>query len=177
MLPPELPTLRSDWHWESYGSGRFSSGGSQNDSDAAMRTLPRPSSAILPSEVRLSDFPAANIMTTLVRIHRKGQMTLPSRLRTAVGLAEGDLIEASVQRGKIVLTPKLVNDCAKFPRVDDEYTPAQRRIIDARLAKADEDIRRDRVYGPFNTAEEMAASVEAKIKALPAAKGKTNPVR
>jgi AbrB family looped-hinge helix DNA binding protein len=116
-------------------------------------------------------------MTTLVRIHRKGQMTLPSRLRTAVGLAEGDLIEASVQRGKIVLTPKLVNDCAKFPRVDDEYTPAQRRIIDARLAKADEDIRRGRVYGPFNTAEEMAASVEAKIKALPAAKGKTKPVR
>jgi AbrB family looped-hinge helix DNA binding protein len=116
-------------------------------------------------------------MTTLVRIHRKGQMTLPSRIRTAVGVAEGDLIEASVHRGRIVLTPKLVIDRSKSATTDNEYTPAQRRVIDARLAKADEDIRRGRVYGPFNTAEEMAASVEAKIKALPAAKRKTKPVR
>jgi AbrB family looped-hinge helix DNA binding protein len=49
-------------------------------------------------------------MTTLVKIHRKGQMTLPSRLRDAIGVAEGDLVEASVQRGKIVLTPKTVLD-------------------------------------------------------------------
>jgi bifunctional DNA-binding transcriptional regulator/antitoxin component of YhaV-PrlF toxin-antitoxin module len=37
-------------------------------------------------------------------------MTLPSRLRNAIGVAEGDLVEASVQRGKIVLTPKTVMD-------------------------------------------------------------------
>ena len=36
-------------------------------------------------------------MNALVKIHRKGQMTLPSRLRTAVGVAEGDLVEASYQ--------------------------------------------------------------------------------
>lgn len=94
-------------------------------------------------------------MTTLVKIHRKGQMTLPSRLRTAIGVAEGDLIEASVKRGKIVLTPKLVIDRSQFPNADDEYTPAQRRVIDARLAKAEADIKAGRVSRAFDTAEDF----------------------
>jgi AbrB family looped-hinge helix DNA binding protein len=103
-------------------------------------------------------------MTTLVRIHRKGQMTLPSRLRSAVGVAEGDVVEATVQRGKIVLTPKLVIDRSQFPTADDEYTPAQRRIIDARLAKSDEDIKHGRTFGPFNSADEMIASMKSELK-------------
>jgi hypothetical protein len=39
---------------------------------------------------------------------------------------------------------------------DDEYTPEQRRIIDARLAESTEDIRAGRLHGPFETHEEMA---------------------
>ena len=50
-------------------------------------------------------------------------MTLPSRLRSAIGVSEGDMVEASVHRGKIVLTPKVVIDHSKFPNADDEYTP------------------------------------------------------
>ena len=50
-------------------------------------------------------------------------------------------------------------------------------MIDDRLAKADEDIKHGRVYGPFNTAAEMAASIEAKIKNLRAAKRKAKPAR
>lgn len=34
-----------------------------------------------------------------------------------------------MQRGKIVLTPKLVIDRSKFPNADDEYTPARRRTL------------------------------------------------
>jgi AbrB family looped-hinge helix DNA binding protein len=116
-------------------------------------------------------------MATLVKIHRKGQMTLPSRLRSAVGVAEGDLVEASVLRGKIILSPKTVIDRSKFPNADDEYTPARRRVIDARLSKADADIKRGRTYGPFNTAEEMAASIEANIKKLRATNRKAKPAR
>jgi AbrB family looped-hinge helix DNA binding protein len=103
-------------------------------------------------------------MTTLVRIHRKGQMTLPSRLRSAIGIADGDLVEASVQRGKIVLTPKLVIDRSKFPNVADEYTPAQRRIIDARLNESEEDLKKGRTAGPFSSAEEMIAHMKAGLK-------------
>lgn len=116
-------------------------------------------------------------MTTLVKIHRNGQMTLPSRLRSAVGVGEGDLVEATIRRGKIVLTPKLIIDRSRFPNADDEYTPAQRRIIDARLAKSDADIRAGRLYGPFNSAEEMAVSIEAQIKKLRGGKRKTKPTR
>lgn len=111
-------------------------------------------------------------MTTLVKIHRKGQMTLPSRLRSAIGIAEGDLVEVSLQRGKIVLTPKMVIDRSKFPTADDEYTPAQRRVIDARLANA----RKGPYYGPFDTAEEMIASMKNQLRKRTASK-RTNASR
>ena len=105
-------------------------------------------------------------MTTLVKIHRKGQVTLPSRLRSAIGVAEGDLVEASVHRGKIVLTPKLVTDRSKFPTADDEYTPEQRRIMDARLAESQDDLKKGRTFGPFNTADDMIASMKRQLRQL-----------
>lgn len=113
-------------------------------------------------------------MTTLVRIHRKGQMTLPSRLRSAIGIAEGDLVEATVKSGKIVLTPKLVVDRSKFPNADDEYTPTQRRLVNARLAESEEDLERGRTEGPFNSAAEMIAHMKAELKKRAAVK---NPKR
>jgi AbrB family looped-hinge helix DNA binding protein len=103
-------------------------------------------------------------MTTLVRIHRKGQMTLPSRLRSAIGIADGDLVEATLQRGRIVLTPKLVVDRSKFPNADDDYTPAQRRAIDARLDESEEDLKKGRTAGPFNSATEMIAHMKGELK-------------
>lgn len=115
-------------------------------------------------------------MTTLVKIQLKGQMTLPTKLRSLAGISEGDLVEAAFQRGKIVLTPKLLIDRSRFPIADEEYTPAQRRIIDARLAKSDEDIKHGRTYGPFNTAAEMAASIEANIRKLRAARKRASPL-
>jgi AbrB family looped-hinge helix DNA binding protein len=103
-------------------------------------------------------------MTTLVRIHRKGQMTLPGRLRSAIGIAEGDLVEATLQRGRIVLTPKLVVDRSRFPNADDEYTPAQRRAIDARLDESEEDLKKGRTAGPFKSAAEMIAHMKNELK-------------
>jgi bifunctional DNA-binding transcriptional regulator/antitoxin component of YhaV-PrlF toxin-antitoxin module len=47
-------------------------------------------------------------------------MTLPSRLRIAVGVAEGDMVEASVKRGRIVLTPRLAIDRSKLPAAEEE---------------------------------------------------------
>ena len=114
-------------------------------------------------------------MTTLVKIHRKGQMTLPSRMRLAIGVAEGDLVEATVLRGKIVLTPKLVFDRSNFPNADSDYTPAQRRLIDARLAKADADIRKGRTHGPFATANETIADMKEQLKQPVAAKKSKRP--
>ncbi len=97
-------------------------------------------------------------------------MTLPTRLRSLAGIAEGDLVEAKYQRGKIVITPKVVIDRSQFPTADDEYTPAQRRAIDAKLAKAEADIKAGRTFGPFNTADEMITHMKGELKKRAAAK-------
>ena len=95
-------------------------------------------------------------MSTIVKIQRKGQVTIPTRLRVQVGLVDGDLVEAKLERSKIVLTPKLV--------VDREYTSAQRRVIDARLALSLEQVKRGQTYGPFETHEEMTTFLHGEAK-------------
>jgi len=103
-------------------------------------------------------------MTALLKIQRKGQMTLPSRFRSAIGVAEGGVVEASVRNGKMVLTPKPPIGLSAFPNADDEYTSAQRRVIEARLTKSEEDLKRGRTFGPFDTAEEMIAHMKKQLR-------------
>lgn len=43
-------------------------------------------------------------MASLVRIREKGQLTLPLDVRKQLGLRQGDLLEASVRDGRVVLT-------------------------------------------------------------------------
>ena len=62
-------------------------------------------------------------------------MTIPSSVRSAVGLADGDLVEVRAVGKKIVIVPHSAIDRSKFPNSDGEYTPAQRRAIDARLVQ------------------------------------------
>jgi AbrB family looped-hinge helix DNA binding protein len=123
--------------------------------------------AICYASVRNPEFPDCySKIMSLIKIQKKGQFTIPTAIRSRLGLADGDFVEVSIQATSIVLTPKLVIDRSKFPNADDEYTPSQRRKVNARLAKSDADIKRGRVHGPFNSAEEMAASIEAGIKKL-----------
>ena len=103
-------------------------------------------------------------MSLTTRIQNKGQVTIPTRVRERAGLSKGDVVEFSYRRGKIVITPKIVIDRSQFPSADDEYTPAQRRLIDARLAESDEDLKHGRTYGPFHTADEMIAHMKAALK-------------
>jgi len=98
---------------------------------------------------------------SLVKIQRKGQMTLPTRVRAAMGLTDGDLVDVKVSGRRIVITPTLVIDRSKFPTADDDYTPAQRRIVEAQLAEGLADIRKGRVSPKFNTVDEMLASLKA----------------
>jgi predicted transcriptional regulator len=52
----------------------------------------------------------------------------------------------------------------------EEYTPAQRRLIDARIAEGLEDFRKGRFHGPFDTAEQAIASAKANRKRRAGAK-------
>ena len=118
----------------------------------------------------IPDFRNTVPMGTLVKVQSKGQMTIPRRVRSAIGLADGDLVDVQAVGKKIVITPQLVVDRSKFPSADDEYTPAQRRVIDARLAKSDEDIKLGRVYGPFDTHKEFMAALRRERAKLHAKK-------
>jgi len=110
-------------------------------------------------------------MGAIIKLQRKGQMTIPSRLRLHLGLVDGDLVEATAERGRIVLTPKLIVDRT----APGEYTPAQRRAIDARLAESLEQARKGETFGPFETHEAMTAFLHSRtMKARP---GKTRPTK
>ena len=102
---------------------------------------------MLQAEVRIPDFRNWSeyiFMNTTAKIQHKGQVTIPTSVRRQAGLSKGDLVNFAFQRGKIVITPRLVIDRSQFPNADDEYTPAQRRIIDARLDKAEKGARVNR---------------------------------
>ena len=109
-------------------------------------------------------------MNTTARIQHKGQVTIPTGVRRQAGLSKGDVVNFAFQRGKIVITPKLVVDRSRFPSADDEYTPAQRRIIDARLDESEEDLKKGRTFGPFGTAEDMVAHMKGQLKQRAAVK-------
>jgi bifunctional DNA-binding transcriptional regulator/antitoxin component of YhaV-PrlF toxin-antitoxin module len=87
-------------------------------------------------------------------------MTIPRRIRSAVGLIDGDLVEVRAVGKKIVITSQLAIDRPKFPATDDEYTPEQRRSISARLDKAE----KGPFYGPFKNGAEVAAFLKGKVR-------------
>jgi len=51
-------------------------------------------------------------------------------------------------------------DRSQLPAADDEYTPEQRRAIDARLHEAE----KGPFYGPFKDGREIAAFLKARIR-------------
>ena len=103
-------------------------------------------------------------MNTTGKIQNKGQVTIPTSVRRQAGLSKGDLVNFAFHRGKIVITPRLVIDRSKVSTADDEYTPEQRRTIDARLAEGLADIKAGRTFGPFDTADEMNAHMKRGLR-------------
>jgi bifunctional DNA-binding transcriptional regulator/antitoxin component of YhaV-PrlF toxin-antitoxin module len=95
--------------------------------------------------------------------------TLPDKVRQQAGIKIGDLLEFKVSGGVVTVLPKL-------PTADDEYTPEQRRIIDARLDKAEAEIKKGRVSPAFDTIEEFTAALKADARKLKA-KTKRSPRR
>lgn len=90
----------------------------------------------------------------LVTIKDKFQVTIPSRVRALLPLAVGDVLEATVERGTIVLRPKAVVDQAELARrvervlAETEPTPedagrSEDELIEAAVAEVTE-VRRGR---------------------------------
>jgi len=95
--------------------------------------------------------------------------TLPDEVRQQAGIKIGDMLEFKVSGGVVTVLPKL-------PSADDEYTPEQRRIIDAQLAEGLADIKAGRVSRAFETHAEFIADLHKAAKRLNAKKTK-RPIR
>ena len=94
-----------------------------------------------------------------VTVKNKTPLVVPSAVRRQAGFKSGQEIEFKVSGGVISIHPKL-------PAADDEYTPEQRRIVDAQLAESLADIEAGRVHGPFSTHKEFIASLHTEAKKL-----------
>lgn len=85
-----------------------------------------------------------------VTVKKKYQVVIPAAVRRQARIEVGDLLEAKAARGKITFTPK--------------------SVIDRGIEESLEDFRKGRAYGPFDSAEEMIASLHAHAKKLRARK-------
>lgn len=83
----------------------------------------------------------------LVRITRNFQISIPKRVREALGLQEGDLIEVEERDGAIVLLPKKLIDADQAWFWSQEWQKGER--------EAEDDIRAGRVSGPFKNARDL----------------------
>src|SRR2546427_9902631 len=71
----------------------------------------------------------------LVKVKPKYQVLIPPAVREKAGVAVGDLLEATVERGKITYTPK--------------------SVLDRDLEISLREWREGKARGPFNSAEEL----------------------
>ncbi len=79
----------------------------------------------------------------LVTVKTKFQIVIPRSIREQAGVDIGDLLEAKVEGGKITFSPK--------------------SVVDRHLAEGLEDLKMGRTHGPYGSAKEAIAAVEARV--------------
>ncbi len=82
----------------------------------------------------------------LVKVKPKYQVLIPPGVREKAGVRVGDLLEATVKRGKITFTPKSVID----------------RDLEASL----EEVRQGKTFGPFKSAKDFLRSLHKEERKL-----------
>ena len=87
------------------------------------------------------------------KIGQRRQVVIPKDICDELGLQEGDFVEVTSVEGQVIITPKKLVDA------DEVLTPAQRAVIDERLAESLEDIKNGRTYGPFTSVDAMVDSL------------------
>lgn len=83
---------------------------------------------------------------SLVQVREKSQITIPSKIRKALGIKEGDYLEVEAEGNKIVLIPKILIDKAEAVTLSREG--------EKMLEEALEDVKKNRVK-KFKNAEEL----------------------
>jgi bifunctional DNA-binding transcriptional regulator/antitoxin component of YhaV-PrlF toxin-antitoxin module len=81
----------------------------------------------------------------LVAVKNKYQVVIPQKVREQIGLNIGDVLEAKIERGKITFTPQ--------------------SAVDKGIAEGLEDIRKGRVYGPYDSAADAMKAFAVRTRA------------
>jgi bifunctional DNA-binding transcriptional regulator/antitoxin component of YhaV-PrlF toxin-antitoxin module len=98
-----------------------------------------------------------------VTVRNKTPLVVPPAVRRLAGLKSGDKLEFKVSGRVITILPK--------PSIaEDEYTPEARRAIDRAIAQSEKQYAAGKSYGPFETAAEAIASLNANLRRRAAAK-------
>lgn len=88
---------------------------------------------------------------SLTKVTRNGQITLPTGVRRALGIEEGDFIEVQVREDQVVLTPKRL--------VDKSQAYFWTRSWQAAETEAEADIKAGRVR-VFDSADALIEDLE-----------------
>ena len=80
----------------------------------------------------------------IVTVKNKFQVVIPAKVRSEIGIEVGDLLEARVEKGRITFIPK--------------------SVVDRQIAESLADYKKGRSHGPFDSADEMVASLKANLK-------------
>ena len=98
----------------------------------------------------------------ITTLKNKPPVVVPDGALKRAGFKRGQELEFRAGGGVITIVRKPLS-------ADDEYTPEQRRMVDAQLAEGLADIKAGRTHGPFNTVDEMIADMKTRVKKRAAA--------
>ena len=92
----------------------------------------------------------------VIKVLRHGQITLPKELREALGVKEGDILEAEMKENQVVLKPKTLID--KIPESESELSEQGK----TKIREALEDYEKKKMSGHFRSAKEMKKAFSSK---------------
>ena len=101
---------------------------------------------------RIEEATAVYAAPALTKVTRHGQITLPSEVRRAMGIEEGDLIEVRIAGDNVMLTPKRLIDKSQAYFWTPEWQAAE--------SEAQADIDAGRLQG-FGSAKDLFEDLDA----------------
>ena len=92
-----------------------------------------------------------------VTVKNKTPLVVPPAVRRQAGFKSGDKLEFRVSGQVITILPQA-------PTADDDHTPPERRSVDRGIAQSEKQYAAGKSYGPFETADEAIASINANLR-------------
>jgi hypothetical protein len=104
-------------------------------------------------------------MNVVVKNRIRTPLVVPPAVRRLAGHKNDEELEFRVSGDVITIRPKA-------PATEDQYTARQRRTVNARLAKADADIKAGRVSNAFSDHDEFISALHKEAAKSPLRKAR-----